>query len=413
MHCNTTTSQQPTRILFTHYGDEWIRGSERCLLDLLLHIDRKKYTPIVWCNSHVMADCVTAYGITVYLDKFPLLCGWKAPYFDLIALIKLIKKGIQLIDKHNIKILHANSGAPNQWLNFISRARRIPLIAQLHARYQLRDRISLGLHHVPMVVGVSKPVIDAITGNQRRVIANGIDCNRLNKQPTIDLRKQLGIDSNDFLIATTGSLIKRKGIDLIIDAVQQLKQQAVPIRLVVIGEGEQRNKIEQQVKRLDLGKAVFLLGEQRNVIGLLRNNVDVFVSAAREEVFGLVLAEAGLAGLPVIAPNIGGIPTVVENEVTGLLVAPESSHAISKAISTLYKNPPLRMQLGNAGRKHVLENFTIERNVNEFERLYRFLLHAPSMQTSWLRHWNYRQAIVECGRHAFNALRNYRFTQVS
>ena len=413
MHCNTTTSKQPTRILFTHYGDEWIRGSERCLLDLLLHLDRKKYDPIVWCNSRVMADCVTAYGITVYLDKFPLLCGWKAPYFDLIALIKLIKKGIQLIDKHNIKILHANSGAPNQWLNFISRARRIPLIAHLHSHYQLRDRISLGLHHIPMVVGVSKSAIDSITGNQRRVIANGIDCNHLDKQPNVELRKQLGIDSNDFLIATTGSLIKRKGIDLIIDAVKQLRQKKLPVYLVVIGEGEQRNNIEQQIKRLNLGKVVFLLGEQHNVIGLLRNNVDVFVSAAREEVFGLVLAEAGLAGLPVIAPNIDGIPTVVKDGVTGLLVAPENSHAISKAIRTLFNNPQLRMQLGNAGRKHVLENFTIERNVNEFERLYRFLLHAPSMQTNWVRHWNYRKAIVECVRHVFNTLRNYRFTHVS
>lgn len=413
MQCNTTTPRQPTPILFTHYGDEWIRGSERCLLDLLLHLDRNKYTPIVWCNSSMMADHVAACGITVYQDKFPLLCGWKTPYFDLISFIKLIRKGIQLIDKHNIKILHANSAAPNQWLNFISRVRSTPLVAHLHARYQLRDRISLGLHHVPMVVGVSKPVIDSITGNQRRVIANGIDCNRLDKQPNIDLRKQLGIDSNDCLIATTGSLIKRKGIDLIIDSVKQLKHRSVPIRLVVIGEGEQRNNIEQQIKNLGLCDTVFLLGEQSNVVGLLRNNVDIFVSAAREEVFGLVLAEAGLAGMSVIAPNIGGIPSVIKDGVTGILVEPENPDILADAINTLYKNPKLRIQLGNAGRKHVLENFTIERNVNEFERLYRFLLHAPSMQTGWVHHWNYRQAIVECVHHLFNALRNYRFTQVS
>jgi len=115
-----------TPILFVHYGDDWIRGSERCLLDLLTHLNRQKFVPIVWCNSKVMANEIKKLNIEVTCQRFPLLFGWHAPRFDLVSFFKLIKQGLKLVECHSIKLIHSNSGAPCQWLNIVARQKNYP-----------------------------------------------------------------------------------------------------------------------------------------------------------------------------------------------------------------------------------------------------------------------------------------------
>ena len=407
MPLHDTHPKGPATILFTHFGDDWIRGSERCLLDLLTHIDRDQFNPVVWCNSGIMADTVRGLGITAYRSDFSLLLGWRSPRFDIRTFAAQVKQGMRLVDEHGVKLLHNNSGAPNQWMSLVARSRGLPSLVHLHARYPLRDRITLGLHQTPMCVGVSQPVIetlleDGIPRQHTRVIANGIDTQRLDRQPDINLRRQLNLNSDDFLIATTGSLIRRKGIDLIIDALSRLLAQGLPAHLAVIGEGPEREPLQQQIRQLGIGSHVHLLGEQTSIAGLLRGSADLFVSGAREEVFGLVLAEAGLAGLPVIAPAVGGIPDVVADGQTGLLVPPEDAKALAGAIRKLYHAPRLRTRMGLAGRRRVNRHFTIERNVDRFERLYHRMLNDPAMHAGWLSHWPYRQALPKVTRRLFD-----------
>lgn len=399
-------TSKPTPILFTHYGENWIRGSERCLLDLLTHLDQTRFTPIVWCNSPLLADQVKALGITVYRSEFPLLLGWKAPYFDLKGFVSLLNRGTQLVDQHQVKIVHANSGAPNQWLNIIARLKNIPLLAHLHSRYPLRDRITLGLHQLPIAIGVSQPVIDqlrddGIPKQRSRVIANGIDSQRLEQQPNIDLRQQLKLNNDHFLVATTGSLIHRKGVDLIISAIAKLVQQGLPIHLAIIGDGCERPMLEQQAKQLGIDQQIHFLGEQDNVFGLLKESADLFVSGAREEVFGLVLAEAGLAKLAVVAPAVGGIPSVVNNGKSGLLVEPENVESLSNAIHLLYMTPQLRHQMGQHGHALVMNQFTIQHNVEKLQALYQELLQTPSMHPHWYSHWQIREPLLQCCKQIF------------
>lgn len=407
MQINTTKQQDISSILFTHYGENRIRGSERCLLDLLTHIDRDRFKPVVWCNTQVMADAVRALDVKAYQSDFSMLLGWKPPHFDFRAFLSLIRQGIELVDRHAITVLHANSGAPNQWLNFVARARRIPLVAHLHARYPLRDRLTLGLHQVPMAVGVSQPVIDTLLddgmpGTRCRVIPNGIDTHRLDRQPSIDLRHQLNLKTGDFLIATVGSLIKRKGIDLIIDAVSKVTDKGVPVHLAIIGNGPEQDALLQQTRQKGIDARVHFLGEQLNVAGLLRGSADLFVSGAREEVFGLVLAEAGLAGIPVIAPAVGGIPGVIADGETGLLVPPGDAGRLADTVFRLYRDKTLRTRMGAAGRRRVLERFTIERNVRSFEQLYDSLARDPEMQTAWSSHWQWRRPLSNATKRVFD-----------
>lgn len=398
----THPNQTAEVILFVHYGEDWIRGSERCLLDLLTHIDRRRFNPVVWCNSKVLAEAVEDLDVQAVVSDFPLLFGWQRPRFALIEFFGLIKKGIEIVNRHEVRLIHANSGAPNQWLNAVVRTCGIPLVTQLHSRYPLRDRITLGLHHVTMAIGVSQPVIEQLLADgmpveRTRVIANGIDTERLTKQTPVDLRQRLKLPQDCFLLATVASLIPRKGVDLLIDAVAQLIEQAVPARLAVIGDGPEQLRLRQQIQSLHLEKHVFLLGEQSNVFGLIQN-VDLFVSGAREEVFGLVLAEAGLAALPVVAPAVGGIPSVVADGISGKLVPPDDSKALADAIADLYRSPEYRRQMGERGRRHVMKHFTIEKNVQQFEQLYQCTLDDPGSHMHWLSHWQWWPAFFNVSR---------------
>ena len=386
---STKNNQQPTSILFTHYGDNWIRGSERALLDLLCHLDKREFTPILWCNQKIMAQEAKKLGITVYRSDFPLLLGWRRPYFNLHAFFKLIKQAVNIIDKHQIKLLHANSAAPCQWLNFAARQRNLPLVCQLHSSYQLRDRLTLGLHQVSMAVGVSRYVLDDLKNDQMPkdrtcVINNGIDRHKLLAQQD----SPISIDRRNFIIATVGSLIERKGIDLIISAVAKLIAKQVPVQLLIIGDGPQAKNLQLQIKRLGLKNHVSLLGEQENVLGILQENVDLVVSAAREEAFGLVLAEAGLAKLPVVASAVGGIPEVVVDGETGMLVPSEDVNALANAINKLYQNPYTCHVMGKAGYRHIRKNFSIENNSQHFSHLYRKLIANNTDKSPWYKNWS-------------------------
>lgn len=392
------TTTKPVTILFVHYGDNWIRGSEGCLLDLMSHLDTDRYRPLLWCNSQALVEAAQALHIEVVRDDFPLLLGWQAPRLNMRGWSSLVSKGKQLVEQHQVDLIHANSAAPMQWLNVVARLCQRPLLTHLHARYPARDRLTLGLHHSAMLVGVSQPVVDHVLQDgmpkeRTRMIANGIDTQALLAQPVVDLRARLNLDTDDFLLATVGSLIHRKGIDIIIKALQQLTLQGLPAHLAIIGDGEERQSLQQLSHQLGLSQRVHFIGEQDRIASLLRGGVDVFVSGAREEVFGLVLAEAGLCQLPVVAPRVGGIPAVVDDGQTGLLVASEDPQAMANALALLQRHPQRRRQMGLAGKRRVMQRFTIERNVEQFDQLYQRLLSDDTQRMGWTRHWQLGTAL--------------------
>ena len=383
-----TTEQLPKTILFTHYGDDWIRGSERCLLDLIKHLDKQQFKAILWCNQAIMAEAAKELDIETYCSDFPLLLGWQAPRFNIKGFLELISEALKLIKKHNVQLIHANSAAPCQWLIFAAQKTNVPLICHMHSIYQLRDRITLGLYQTELVVGVSKYVVEPLIKdnkpcNEIAVIANGIDTERLLNQKVSNLRDDFGINTDDFVLACLGSLIHRKGVDLLIEATAKLSAIGLAVHLLVLGEGSEYDNLKAQIKDLNLQGKVTLLGECKNAVGVLRGTADLFVSAAREEAFGLVFAEASLAGLAIVAPRTGGIADVVVDQQSGLLVPEQDVEALVGAIHKLYLDPALCADMAKAGQQHVYKNFTIEENSKQFQSLYNQRISNPRSRKPW------------------------------
>lgn len=376
-------------ILFVHFGDNWIRGSERCLIDLVSHLDKRKFNPVVWCNQSVLAQEMRKIDVPVFVDEFSVLFGWEDEKLNLKRYFFLKKRASELIKRWRINIVHSNSAAPNQWMVPVARKNQIPIVNHLHARYFFRDRFLLRIHQVNHSIGVSRPIIDQIAEDgipesHLHVVPNGIDIQRLRSQPIINLRKSLGIDPNDFVIASIGSLIDRKGMHYIVEAMHLIEKDGVHknVKLIVVGDGPERARLTKLVYDRNLNGQVFFIGENSNAFGILRGSADLFVSAAKEEVFGLVIAEAGLAGLASIAPNIGGIPGVLKENRTGILIPPEDPVFLKEAIITLIEQPNLRIQLGEEAKKHVEKSFSIKKNVEEMQNIYEMAVNEKGQKTS-------------------------------
>lgn len=372
------------KILYVHYGDDWIRGSEKCLLDLIKYIERR-YDTFVWTNNRELAKQLDVMSVENELSSFPLLLSWKAPKYDLSSWYKLVAHGCELIEREQIDLIHVNSGAPCQWMLAAARIKHIPLVTQLHCPYPARDRMTLGLHLSPHTIAVSHHVADALIedgypSNKMSVIHNGIDTRALAAQAAIDVRAELGIDEHDFIFVTVGSLIQRKGIDRILTALRHVSLEYPNVHLVVVGDGPLRAKLEQQVDYLHLSAQVHFVGEKTNVVGWMKG-CDAFVSGARSEAFGLVVAEAAMAKLPIIAPFEGGIPEFIKHGKTGILYPNSGVAPLAKAMRIVVNNPHLCIALSEHAYAYIKQNHDLSIALEQVERVYAKLIseqyHAP------------------------------------
>ncbi|MEZ9926481.1 glycosyltransferase [Vibrio breoganii] len=374
-----------TNLLIVHYGDDWIRGSEACLLNLLDSLSTN-FKPVVWTNNQVLVHELTAKGIAVYSSSFELI-NLQQSAFNVKASVALYKTASAIISENNINLIHVNSGAPCQWMTLVAKAKRIPLLCQLHSPYNLHDRFTLALHSAQRLVAVShavaKPMLDeGYPKQQLTVVHNGIP--NIDLSQPLDVRERLNISTSAKVLVSVGSLITRKGFDKLIQALARLNSSQDQHHLIIIGEGSERLNLIKQIQSLDLNSRVHLVGEQSNVSAWLAGGCDLFVSGARSEAFGLVLVEASLAGLAVVAPNVGGISEVIEHESTGLLYENGDNEidSIVGAVNQLIQCPETCKVMASRGKQVAKECFSLEGNTSQMEAIYNQLL-EDGVNQSW------------------------------
>jgi glycosyltransferase involved in cell wall biosynthesis len=145
-----------------------------------------------------------------------------------------------------------------------------------------------------------------------------------------------------------------KGHDILFEAMRLMPE---PPPILVIGDGPERKTLET----LAAGLPVHFLGHRAELGAILRDAADFLVAPSRQEAFGRVIIEAAFAGIPAIGADIEGIPEAISDDVTGLLVPPESPKALASAISRLIADQSLRARLGQAARQRAKAQFSIEK----------------------------------------------------
>ena len=173
---------------------------------------------------------------------------------------------------------------------------------------------------------------------------------------------------NDVWVGTIAELHPIKRLNRAINAVSALTKEFPKLRYIIIGDGQLREELSQQVTDLGLQEHVFFTGAVAEA-ARYASAFDLFILPSRSEAFGYVLIEAGQAGVPVIATNIGGITDIVDDGVNGLLVPPDNTPALTQAMRTLIVDEHLRHALSEAHKQRA-SAFTAEHMVSHTIAVY-------------------------------------------
>ena len=216
---------------------------------------------------------------------------------------------------------------------------------------------------------------DGIPSARIRTVHEGIDVDRIAHIEPLSVHAELWLPTQAPIVGNIGALVPHKGQKHLVDAAALVVRDVPDARFVIFGEGELRAALEHQVKHLHLEKHVLLPGFRVDVVALLKT-FDVFVMSSETEGLGTSILDAMACGKPVVATAAGGIPEIVEDGVTGLLVPPRDAAALAGAITTLLEDGGLRDRIGRAGLERVRERFTVERMVRETAAVYADLVAA-------------------------------------
>ena len=190
----------------------------------------------------------------------------------------------------------------------------------------------------------------------------GIDVERMAAIDAANVHETFWLPHGAPIIGNVAALVAHKGQRHLVEAMPLVIREVPDARLVILGEGELRPQLEHQVKHLHLEKHVVLPGFRADVLSLVKG-FDLFVMSSETEGLGTSLLDAMAAGKACIGTRVGGIPEVIDDGGTGLLVPPHDPQALAGAIVRLLKDADLRTRMAAAGLARVKAQFSVERMV--------------------------------------------------
>jgi len=196
-------------------------------------------------------------------------------------------------------------------------------------------------------------------------------------------KRELGLDSTGMIVGMVAHLRPEKGHILFLRAAAQVLGAVPGTAFLLVGDGPLRDDLERLALGLGISDAVHFLGSRKDIPRIL-SAMDVFVLSSLREGFGIAAAEAMAMGKPVVATTVGGIPEVVADGQTGILVPPQSPDALAAAIVKLLRDERLRNRMGEAGRKRAEEHFSSQAMVRRFEEIYEGLWQRKQARRKWL-----------------------------
>jgi glycosyltransferase involved in cell wall biosynthesis len=372
-------------ILIIHQSAE-LYGSDKTLLLLLKHIDKTKFYPVVVLpNEGILKDELEKENIEVVIAPVLKLSRKMFTPKNIFKFIKDIKKGISILDKlnkkHHFDIVYSNTLAVSLGMVY-AKKRKIKHLWHVH-EIIIRPKIIAAIYPKLLMIFSDLVVCNSIATQKNLtqripklesksiVIYNGIEIPKGSNPDKINL----GFPVDNIVISLVGRISSWKGQQLLVSAFVILAKKHLNIKLVFLGSAPLNQEhfeisLKNKIAENKLHEHVVIFPFQKE-IAKFWNSIDIAVVPSTEpEPFGLVATEAMLAKKPVIASNHGGLAEIVIDDVTGFLVAPNDAIALAEAISKLIDNPELRTQFGKKGHERVINEFSIERHVDQFEAIF-------------------------------------------
>jgi L-malate glycosyltransferase len=188
----------------------------------------------------------------------------------------------------------------------------------------------------------------------------------------LSFREEFSIGQDEIVISSIARIVKEKGYGYLIKAIELLKDRS-KLRFVIVGQGAYLSNMQATVAKLGLRNKVIFTGFRADILRILEDT-DVFVLPSLHETLSISLIEAGFMGIPSVASDVGGIPEVVADNVSGILVQPADAKAIAAAITILLEDSELRKQMGREAKRITLEKFDPAAIIKQIDCLYEELL---------------------------------------
>lgn len=342
---------------------------------------RKSWTP--WGYSEALEG-----GTRIKRRLYPLAS---------VVVASALRTSARVVSRESIDVVHAHWLVPNGLIgSFVAKRHELPLVISLHGsdvavaeRSRALGKVSRrSLCRSEAVTGPSTDLLDraralGATG-QLEWIPYGADPQEFRPDAADRqlARARLGLESDAVAVLGIGRFIHAKGFDDLIEAIALTRETYPEIRLVLVGDGDLRGELEAHTERLGLAGVVTFTGmaTREEVPSHLAGADIVAVPSVHYEgyVDGLpnVALEAMAAGKPLVATRVGGLPDVVEHELTGLVVEERDPRALAAAIVKLASNADLRYGMGERGRTRVEESLNWETVAERFEAVYESVIRA-------------------------------------
>lgn len=297
---------------------------------------------------------------------------------DLPAIFRLRS----VIKRFRADIVNTHSGRDTQLAGMAARTLfgRPRIVRTRHLALPITSKFSYSVlpdHVVTVSRFVEKALVAAgVPQDGVTTVVTGVDFARYDRSAVAgNLRQELGLADDTLLVGTVAILRAKKGHAEILDAVPEVLKRFPDAHFVFAGDGPQTDNLQARIAADGLADRVHLLGLRRDVTNVLAS-LDVFVLPTHQEALGTAFVEAGAMGLPAVATRVDGVPEVVQDEKTGLLVPPHDGAALVGPICRLLGDPVFRRSMGANAAEFVRRKFSREAMAQGMEALYSRLLES-------------------------------------
>ncbi len=354
-------------------------GAWESLRDIVYGLDRDCFEPIVAC-SKAPAWRGSGDGVESVIVKMPMFRKGKS----LPRIPLAVRRLRQAIRSHGITLVHANSVWDAPYALWAAKPPKIPVVVHVRTEIDQDKARKYSLDKADVAVSTSRAAVEVLSGFEsltERVfyLPNGVDLTRFS--PAVsggETRQRHGIASEAVVFGAVGRIDRLKGLDLLVSAFALVAEGAERARLLIVGEAKGKsssfkNELLNMVEELRLSERVIFAGHQNDPAPFLAA-MDILVMPSRTEGFGRSAVEAMAMAKPVIASDVGALPEIVSDGLTGYVFPDGDAHALADRMKELAASEQKRAAFGRAGRLFAEGRFDLSTMISRLQSIYSVLL---------------------------------------
>ncbi len=385
------------RIAFVDHAVD-IGGAEKSLTELVKRLDPNEFCPVLLHSNNAkwLADgswgeftCLPVFGPTQLLEKkrTEVGRGLLRSLADMSASAGPVFSIWRGLMRAEADLVHTNSLKCHLLGGLAARLAGRPLVWHVRDILTAQEGLNLlkraAMSFKPRIIAISSAVAQQFADLPVTVtlIANGVPLDKFSPgPPNPQLQAELGLAPEDEVLCVVGRLTPWKGHTTLLEALSLAAPRHPHLKLMIVGEvafweNSYERELKDKIDDLGIAGRVIWTGFREDVPELLRL-CDIFVLPSVDEPFGRVLVEAMGVGKPVIGTNSGGVPEIIVDGETGLLVPPKDAEALAEAIEQMLSDPLQAQQMGEAGLNRARDLFDADRVADQVQDVYREVLAA-------------------------------------